>query len=155
MSARRRLPNFAWSACIRFAHAGRARVGSARVVSVLALCALAGCYGSVVIGFDNSDDFDAPPAVSLVASPESVTQDGTLTLSAAASDDRGIANVAFYRLDAFGNTIVLGTDTAAPYQWQIAFTRNGNGQWSYFARATDTAGQTADSSAVSVSVAIP
>lgn len=144
MHARRRFLPLAWSA----------RVGS-RVLSVLALSALAGCYGSVVIGFDNSDDSDAPPAVSLVASPESVTQAGTLTLSAAASDDRGVVKVVFYRLDVFGNATVLGTDTAAPYQWQIALTRNDNGQWSYFARATDTAGQTADSSVVSVTVAIP
>lgn len=135
--------------------AGSVRVWFARAVAAIALSALAACYGSVVIGFDNSDSSDAPPAVSLVASPESVTQAGTLTLSAAASDDRGVVKVVFYRLDVFGNAIVLGTDTAAPYQWQIALTRNDNGVWSYFARATDTAGQTADSSQVSVSVAIP
>lgn len=125
------------------------------LLPALLASALAGCYGSVVIGFDNSDSSDARPAVSLVASPESVVQAGTLTLSAAASDDRGIANVVFYRLDAFGNSTVLGTDTSAPYVWSIAVTRNDNGQWYYYARATDTAGQTADSSTVSVNVAIP
>lgn len=116
---------------------------------------LAGCYGGVEIGFDYSDHDDARPAVSLVASADPVTQAGTLTLNAAASDDRGVVQVAFYRLDAGGTSVLLGTDAIAPYQWPIAVTRNDNGQWYYYARATDTAGQSAESSVLGVTIAIP
>ncbi len=117
--------------------------------------ALTGCYGSVEIGFNDDDGLDTRPAVSLVASPDPVTQAGNLILSAAASDDHGIAVVYLYRLEGGSLEVLVANDTIAPYQWSVALTRADNGQQYYFARAIDGAGQSADSGVVGVTVAIP
>jgi peptidoglycan/xylan/chitin deacetylase (PgdA/CDA1 family) len=73
---------------------------------------------------------------------------GTLTLAATASDaGSGVARVAFYD----GATLV-GTDTSAPYQYSWNTRKVALGQHTLTARATDAAGNTTTSQAVSVTI---
>ena len=113
---------------------------------------LASCGGGIYLGYDDRDLDDRPPSVSLAASPNSARAGATVTLVAAASDDRGIDSVAFYRLDASGNAVLLGSDGVAPYTWETTLPSNGQSSVSYLARATDSRGQRTDSAAVSVAV---
>ena len=92
---------------------------------------------------------DNPPTVSLASSATTVTTASTVTLTATAADDVGVSRVEFYE-----GTTLLATDTTAPYTHAIAFTAANNGSHGYTARAVDTAGQTATSSAVTVAVNI-
>lgn len=126
-----------------------------RRAAMIGALMLAGCYGSVFVGIGDDDFDDARPSVSLVASPDVLIQAGSTTLSAAASDDRGVTTVQFFRLDGGSIAVMIGSVDAPPYQMGVAFTRADNGSSYFFARAFDTAGQSADSSVVGVTVAIP
>jgi glucose/arabinose dehydrogenase/PKD repeat protein len=90
---------------------------------------------------------DIPPTASLT-SPPAGTVSGTVTLKATASDDVGVSGVQFL-VDgaAFGTE-----DTAAPYEIPWPTTSVANGTHKLSARARDTAGQTTDSSEVTVTV---
>lgn len=103
---------------------------------------LAGC-GSTTTG---STDTTAP-SVALTASPTSLTAAGTVTLTATASDDSGIASVQFYR-----NGSLINTDTDSPYTY--ADTLSSSGTYSYTAVATDAASNSTTSSAVSVTATV-
>ena len=73
----------------------------------------------------------------------------TINLAANASSGAGtISRVEFYRQ--FGTNTLLGTDTTAPYEFQL--TNIVQGSYSYFARAYDSTGAIQDSSIVNVSV---
>lgn len=90
-----------------------------------------------------------PPSVSLTAPADGATVSGTTSLSATATDAGGIAGVQFL-LD--GNP--LGAeDTSAPYGLSWSSTSVANGSHTLAARARDTAGNTATSTAVTVTVA--
>ena len=115
---------------------------------------LVGCSGSLWIDLGDGHD-DRRPTVSLVAGPDPVERPGTVTLSAAATDDHGVTTVQFYQLVAGNTAVLLGGAGAAPYRWSVNVTRNDNGVLYFFARAWDTAGHSADSGVVSVTVAIP
>ena len=124
-----------------------------RLVIVLAavLPLLGSCGGGVFIGYDGRD-FDDPPSVSLAASPTGARAGDAIALVAAASDDSGIESVSFFRVDAAGNALLLGSDGVAPYTWDTTLPNTGQSSVSYFARATDTRGQRSDSALVSVAV---
>lgn len=81
------------------------------------------------------------PAVSLSASPASVSVGATVTLSATASDNVSVSSVKFYR----GDTL-LATDTTAPYEYALTTTVSDVGTLSFKAVASDAAGNTADAS---------
>jgi chitinase len=88
------------------------------------------------------------PTVSLTAPANgaSFTAPASITLTATASDTDGtVAKVGFYQ----GGTL-LGEDTSAPYSY--TWTGVGSGTYSLTARATDNAGGTATTAAVSVTV---
>ena len=91
-----------------------------------------------------------PPTVSLASSATSVTTAQTITLSATATDNVGVARVEFY-----DGTTLLASDTSSPYATTVALTSANNGTKSYTARAFDAAGNSATSAAVSVTVNIP
>jgi hypothetical protein len=112
---------------------------------------LVACGGSLFIGFGANADVD-PPSVSLAAAANTVQAGATLKLFAAASDSgSGIEEVAFYRLD--GNSEVrLGSDGTAPYEWSLLVPNDGRTTLRVFARATDGAGNRADSALVTVTV---
>ena len=87
------------------------------------------------------------PSVS-IASPTSGNVSGTVTVSANATDNVGVARVDFYV-----NGALAGSDTAAPYQYAWNTTGLANGAATLYARAFDAAGNSAQSAAVSVTVA--
>ncbi len=90
-----------------------------------------------------------PPTVSLTSSATSVTAATTLTLSATASDNVGVARVEFR-----DGATLLATDTSAPFGTTVSLTSAQNGTRTYTARAYDAAGNSATSTAVTVTVAI-
>jgi len=98
---------------------------------------------------DFSNNTDNPPVVSLAASATTVTAAGTITLTATASDDKGVTQVEFY-----DGTMLLGTDTTAPYTQAVALARVNNGTHTYTARAYDTFGQSTTSAPAAVTVNI-
>lgn len=126
---------------------------ASRLAAIVATAPLlTSCGGGIYLGYDGRDFDDRPPSVELAAAPTSARAGATISLVAAASDDRGIDNVAFYRIDASGNALLLGSDGVAPYTWDTTLPGTGQSSVSYLARATDGRGQRTDSAAVSVSV---
>jgi len=96
----------------------------------------------VVVSVQNN----APPTVSMTASPTSVTLGGSTTLQATASDADGtIAKVAYY-----ANGSLIGQSSTAPYQ--LSYVPATVGTLSLTAVATDNMGGTATSTAVPVTV---
>jgi hypothetical protein len=128
-----------------------------RLTSIALLLAaatsLTACGGGIVLGYNYVDDygyFDAPPTVQMSPLPPVVQVGGTLVLGAAAADEDGIDEVAFYRIDGPFATF-LGADRSPPYQ--VATPVPGDRSvLGFFARATDRAGRRADSAVVSTNV---
>lgn len=124
------------------------------VVSLAAplLAGLAACGGGLFIGIGD-DDF-GPPSVSLAAAVSTVQAGSTLRVVAAAADENGIDEVAFYRID--GNVAVrLGGDGSSPYEWQVEVPDDGRTTLRLFARATDGFGDRADSDELVLAVTPP
>ena len=93
---------------------------------------------------------NTPPTVSLTApaANASFTAPSTISITANASDANGtVSSVAFYN-----GTTLLGTDATAPYSY--SWTNVAVGTYSITARATDNAGATTTSTAVSVIVTV-
>jgi hypothetical protein len=89
-----------------------------------------------------------PPSVSIFSPTAGATVSGTTTVTAAASDNVGVAGVQF-----FADGTAIGTeDTTAPYSvaWNTAAVANGS--HSLTARARDAAGNNRTSAAVTVTV---
>jgi hypothetical protein len=91
---------------------------------------------------------DTTPPTASIASPTGGNVSGTVTVNANAADNVGVSRVEFYV-----NGSLVGTDAAAPYQysWNTAALANGSATLS--AKAFDAAGNSAQSAAVSVTVA--
>jgi hypothetical protein len=122
--------------------------------SVLAAVAsasfLAACGGGVWLGFGDGFD-DLPPVVSLAASVASVQAGQSARFVAAASDENGIDEVAFYRVDAT-QSVLISRDNTVPYEALVQAPADGRTTLSVFARATDDFGNQADSSVVTITV---
>lgn len=112
---------------------------------------LAGCGGGLWIGIGDDDWDNSAPTVSLVAATPTVVAGGTLHVAAAAADEDGIYDVAFYRRDGLVWTF-LGRDPAAPYEWYVPVPADGRTLLEVFARATDNTGLQADSDVLQVTV---
>jgi peptidoglycan/xylan/chitin deacetylase (PgdA/CDA1 family) len=108
--------------------------------------------------FDNASNAEAvntqlirvdttAPAATLTSPADGATLSGTVTLTASASDNNGIA-----RVDFVVDGLTVGTDAAAPYSVDWDTQSVSDGQHSIVARAVDVAGNTTDSSAASVLV---
>jgi hypothetical protein len=92
-----------------------------------------------------------PPTVSITAPTAGATVSGTITVSASASDNVGVAGVQF-RLDGAN----LGAeDTTSPYATSWNTTQAANGSHTLTAVARDAAGNSTTSSSVSVTVNNP
>jgi len=89
-----------------------------------------------------------PPTVSITAPAAGATVSGTVTVSATASDNVGVAGVQF-KVD---GTNSGAEDTTSPYSISWVTTSLANGSHSLTAVARDAAGNTTTSSAVSVTV---
>jgi len=90
-----------------------------------------------------------PPTVSLNASGSFYTANGTLTLTATASDNVAVKKVVF-SLDGQ----VIATDYTAPYALDVPISETRNGRHRFTATAYDMAGNSATSGAKSVFTAI-
>jgi hypothetical protein len=126
-----------------------AKIAAAAVAALL----LAGCGGGISLGYtwvDDPDYIDAPPVVQMSPLPPVVQVGGTLRLGAAAADEDGIDEVAFYRIDGPFATF-LGADQVPPYQVDTVIPGD-RFTVSYFARAFDRAGRRTDSAVVSADV---
>jgi hypothetical protein len=89
-----------------------------------------------------------PPTVSITSPASGSTVSGTITVSATASDNMGVAGVQF-----FVDGASLGAeDTTAPYAVTWDTTAAANGAHTLTATARDAAGNTATSAPVSVTV---
>ncbi len=112
---------------------------------------LAGCGGGLYLGWGDCCDSGAP-SVSITTAQTSVAAGGSLHVVAAAADnDSGIDEVAFYRVDG-GSDTRLGSDGSAPYEWDVPVPADGRSTISVFARARDGAGNTADSNRLTIAV---
>jgi len=98
-------------------------------------------------GSPSSSDI-APPTISLTAPASGATVSGTITVSATASDNVGVAGVQF-KVDR-ANT--GAEDLSAPYTSALNTLTLSNGSHTITATARDAAGNTATSASVSVSV---
>jgi hypothetical protein len=106
-----------------------------------------GTSASVSVTVQNSTD-TTPPTVSITSPANGAAVTGTITVSANASDNVAVASVQF-RVDGAN----VGTaDTSAPYSYALNTATLTNGSHSLTAVAKDTAGNTATSTAVAITV---
>lgn len=108
----------------------------------------AGLYARIDLGA-NGPDAEAP-TVALTA-PAAGTISGTVTMTADASDDVGVAQVDFL-VTAGGTTTTIGSDTSAPYSIAFNTTTVANGAATLTARALDAAGNSTTSASVAVTI---
>jgi hypothetical protein len=111
----------------------------------------AAALGLLLNGCSSTDDSDSGPSVTLATTPTSATAGAVVTLIAVASDDVGVSEVRFFRVDSGANTL-LGTLNTSPYQLQATLPANATGSVAYFARAVDTDGNTTDSNQAAVTI---
>jgi uncharacterized protein (TIGR03118 family) len=108
----------------------------------------AGLYARIDLGSAAPDV--VAPTVALTA-PAAGTVSGTVTVSANATDDKGIAQVNFIVRVGTTNT-TIGSDTTAPYSVDLNTTTLANGAATLTAQAVDTGGNTTTSAAVAITV---
>lgn len=90
---------------------------------------------------------ETAPTVSISTPQPGATVSGIITVSAAASDNVGVTEVAF-----FANGTPIGTDTTAPYNTTWDTTAVADGSVDLTATATDAAGNTGNATTVTVTV---
>ena len=88
------------------------------------------------------------PFASITAPNNGATVSGNVTVSAAASDNTAVSKVEFYR----DGGELLGTDTTSPYSMIWDSSQVSLGSHILYAKAYDTAGNTATSTGISVTV---
>ena len=107
-----------------------------------------GAAANVTVTVNNTPD-STPPTVSLTAPAQGATLSGTVTVSATAADNVGVAGVTFL-LD---GAAIGSEDVTAPYSVSWNTTTATNGSHSLTARARDGAGnQTTSSPPIAVTV---
>lgn len=91
-----------------------------------------------------------PPTTTLSASPTTLTQGQTVTLTASATDN---ASSTITKVDFYDGSTLLGTDTTSPYSFLwITSTSTSTGSHTLTAKATDAVPLTGTSSPVTVTV---
>jgi hypothetical protein len=100
----------------------------------------------VTVTVSNGDA--VPPTVTMTAPSAGATVSGTITISASASDNVGVAGVQFLA----DGANVATEDTSSPYSISYDTTALGNGSHAFSARARDAAGNTTTAAAVTVTV---
>jgi chitodextrinase len=89
-----------------------------------------------------------PPTTTLTSPTSGSTVSNTVTLTATASDNVGVTRVEFY----CNGSVLLGVATNAPYSRPCDTTSLPNGTHSFFSRAFDAAGNSNNSTTVSVTI---
>jgi len=87
------------------------------------------------------------PSVSITFPSSGSTVSGSVTVTANATDDRGVTKVEFYV-----DGVLKSTDTGSPYSYNWDTTTFSNGAHTLLAKAYDAAGNVGTSSTVSVTV---
>jgi len=103
---------------------------------------------SMTVTVSNSHPDTTPPTVAMTAPASAATVSGTVSVTATATDNVSVASVQFQVDGANAGT----ADVAAPYAYTWDTTKATNGAHSLRAIATDGAGNSATSSAVTVTV---
>lgn len=106
-----------------------------------------GVAGSITVS--NSSD-NIPPTTSITAPINGATVSSTITISANASDNVGVAKVELYIDNA-----LFGTDLNSPYTFSWNTTSSANGSHTLQAKAYDAAGNVGTSTIVNVTVNNP
>ena len=102
----------------------------------------------VVISQQSSGPADtAAPSTAITSPANGATVSGTTSVTATASDDVAVTSVEFY-LDG----VLQASDAASPYSWSWNTATAANGSHTLTSKAYDAAGNSAASSAVSVTV---
>ncbi len=102
---------------------------------------------AVAVAVSNAVPDTTPPTVSITSPSNGATVSGTVTISATASDNVGVARVEF-----LVDGVVLSSDTTSPYTASWSTTTATNGSHALTARAFDAASNQATSAAVGVTV---
>jgi len=118
--------------------------GSGAVVGSVPLALLAGAPNSITCGTVSDT---APPAVSVTVPANGAAVSGTITISAGASDNAGVARVEFYIDGTLQSTL-----TASPYSITADTKLVANGAHTIQAKAYDAAGNVGTSALVGVTV---
>jgi hypothetical protein len=87
------------------------------------------------------------PTTAITAPAASATVSESVSVSASATDDRGVTKVEFYV-----GTRLIGTDTSAPYSFTWSTRTDGNGSHTLTSKAYDAAGNVGTSAGVPVTV---
>lgn len=137
-------------------------LGQLMAVSVMTAL-LAGCGGGVSLGFGTGSGVGVgvgvgsgfgdrtAPSIALTTSTTSVQRGRSVRLAAAAADESGVESVSFLRLD--GETaVVLATVGRAPFELDVIAPTDGPSVLVVFARATDNAGNRADSAPIAITL---
>ena len=98
----------------------------------------------MALNYGNVPD-ETPPSVAIVDPIPGDLLSGIARVEATASDDTGVAQV-----DLYCDGLLLSSDTVPPHEWWIDTTELTNGDHVLFAVAFDSAGNSAESAAVSV-----
>jgi len=104
----------------------------------------------VVIRVEMLPPDEVNPEVTLTVDQDTVVEPSMVTLTADATDDRGVDRVEFYRGEE-----MIGMRDAAPYEFATALAYADNGSVTFTAMAYDAAGNVGSSSAVTITVDIP
>lgn len=124
---------------------------AAALVAVATLAfGVSACGGGLFIGIGDGFD-DSVPSVSLVGPTGNVAAGSAVRLVAAAADESGIDSVEFLRFDGL-NVVRLGLLGGPPWEWVATVPSDGRTQVQFIARATDGAGNTADSNVLTLAV---
>ncbi len=103
---------------------------------------------SRTVTVSNTTPDTTAPSVSITAPASGATVSGTLFISGTALDDTAVNRVLFM-IDG----VVVSTDTSSPYRYSWVTSTSGNGSHALSARAFDSAGNSALSADVTVTVA--
>ncbi|HEX8706129.1 MAG TPA: Ig-like domain-containing protein, partial [Myxococcaceae bacterium] len=125
----------------------RGLTNGAKVLTAKAYDSLGNVGTSAPVNVTVSNDLTVP-TTSITSPASGAIVSGVVQIDAIASDDQGtITKVDFYQ-----GSVLLGTDTTAPYSWSWDTTRASTGNQALKSRAWDAAGNSAYSTAVTVSV---
>jgi uncharacterized protein (TIGR03118 family) len=109
-----------------------------------------GLYARIDLGA-TAPDIVAPTGVAITAPAAAATVDGSVDVTASATDNVGVVSVAF-SVRVGTTTTVIGTDTTAPYSVAWNTGSVANGAVTLTATASDAFGNSATSAAVAVTV---
>jgi len=115
---------------------------------LLATVALSACSDSSSDVAEPEPD-TTPPEVALAASDTLVLAEGDVTLTALATDDKGVVTVEF-----FEDGTMIGSSDAHPYELVMSFTETDNGIHHYSVVAMDASDNSSDRDSLDIIVGI-